>query len=259
MKLIHGLFFCKSSYLRGNICTKNCLFWVLFRYLHWEGSTLKLTTYIKILIFAGLISACADREEIRQRKVHEISSSELKLIEAYMSASLLSFVTTRDELSKENYDKAAKSAAESYVSSLSAFHLLPDVVVADRVVDPRGRILDEKMSFEKSPTLLVVKNVKTLTDDKEKLLRAYHYLDQAKLATINGKAEEAIVFRDYARKSLSFTLVEIDVEKIHRLTQVVLLEIKQGYYLDAELDIMSSVKYMKEIEGSVNTGVLKAH
>ena len=165
-----------------------------------KGATVNVSTLIKISAFMVFFSSCAMNRTIVTRDIYKIDKDELASIEYLMGESINSFLGVRESLAVSDDELAGQEAVRAYVSALAAYHQLPDIVEREQTLAANGMLLDEKISFSKSPVILVVKDITQKSEDKLEVLNAYTHLESAKLALVNGDSDEMIYHTEIAKK-----------------------------------------------------------
>ena len=192
------------------------------------------------------ISSCNLNRKVVVRDIQKINIDELESIEYLTGESINSFLTIRESLALQDNEMASEQALRAYVSALTAYHQLPDIVEKEQTLSPNGKVLDEKVSVSKSSTILVIKDVIRKSEDKSDILKAYSHLESAKLALVNGSSEQMIYHAEIAKKGLYFNMIEVDVEQIFLSSEDILFQVKRGQVEQAQIEIMRSVDHMKE-------------
>lgn len=210
---------------------------------------------IAVVVF---FSSCAINRTIVTRDIHKIGADELASIEYLMGESINSFLGVRESLALSDNEVAGEEAVRAYVAALAAYHQLPDIVEREQTLAANGKILDEKISFSKSPSILVVKDISQKSEDKFLILKAYAHLESAKLALVNGENDEMIYHAEIAKKSLYFNMIEVDVEQMYLSSEDILFKVRRGYNEQAQMEIMKSVDHMREYR-QYNKDAVLAH
>ena len=207
---------------------------------------MNVSTLITTTAFMVFFSSCSVNRTIVTRDIYKIDKDELASIEYLMGESINSFVSVRESLAVSDDEVAGEEAVRAYVSALAAYHQLPDIVETEQTLAANGMLLDEKISFSKSPTILVVKDISQKSEDKLQVLSAYAHLESAKLARVNGDSDEVIYHTEIAKKGLYFNMIEVNVEEIYLSSEDILFKVRRGYTEQAQMEIMKSVDHMKE-------------